>query len=63
MYSASVVDSAISVCNLLDQMTGHFVYVTIYPVLDKTDAGFSPSMEFQSPAKSASTKHSNPDVR
>ncbi len=39
MYSASIVDSAISVCNLLVHSTGVVPKVMTYPVLDLTHEG------------------------
>jgi hypothetical protein len=54
--SASVVESAISVCNLDPHNNGHLAYAITYPVQDLAVAGSS--MEdscFQSPACDAST--------
>ena len=57
IYSTSTVDSTITEWNLLHQVKGHPVYVITYPVLDITVSAPIASALFQSPAKSASTKH------
>jgi hypothetical protein len=49
MYSASVVESVISLCNLDDHKMGQPAKVIRYPVLDLTLAGLS-----EAPAKSVS---------
>ena len=58
IYSLSVVDSAISVWSLEDQMIGQFAYRMRYPVRDMTDVESSLQPAFQPPAKKASTKAS-----
>jgi hypothetical protein len=55
MYSASVVDNAISDCNLEDQRMGQPAKVITYPDLDLTLHGSSEVLNVQAPAKSAST--------
>ena len=54
MYSDSIVDSAVSVCNLLAHDTGTEPSVITKPERDLTDLGSSGSDEENSPAKSAS---------
>ena len=60
IYSASVVDRAIWVCNLLTQYIGQPAYLSTKPVRDRTFSALSTSVRSQPPAKSASTKHSRP---
>ena len=55
MYSASVVERAISVCSLEIQIMRQFAYFITKPVLDMTEDGSSDSSLDQSPAKPAST--------
>ena len=55
IYYDSVVDRAISVCNLLQNNTGQFTYMRTYLVLDNTASGFPESALSQPPAKSSST--------
>ena len=55
MYSASHVDKAISVCNLLRQNIGTPVHVITKPVRDNALSAFKGSSRFQPSAKSVST--------
>ena len=55
MYSLSVVDKLISVCNFDNHVIGQPAYVIRYPVLERTDVGSSLQLLFQSPANDAST--------
>ena len=54
IYSASVVDKAISVFILLTQTIGKFSNLIMYPVLDKTDPSWSSSSLHHDLEKSAS---------
>ena len=59
MYSASVVDRAVSVCSLDAQVTGHPAYVMAHPERDLDVVGSVPAMlQSKTPAKSASTQKS-----
>ena len=58
IYSASIVESAISVCNLLDHVTGEPPREIRKPVRDRTLEGSWGSSFPQIPAKSASTTQS-----
>jgi len=59
MYSASVVDNAISVCIFDVQCMGYPAYVIIYPILDLAEFGLSDAvLLFHSVACAASTQHS-----
>ncbi len=58
MYSASMVESAVSDRNLLPHETGIFPRVMTKPDLDLTDFGSSGSEVEKRPAKSASAKQS-----
>ena len=55
MYSASVVDMTISVRNLEYRISGQPQNIMANTVLDNTLAGYSKSVLFQDPARSAST--------
>ncbi len=55
MYSASVVESAISVCSFEDQRIGQDAYVMMYPDLDLTLFESCDVSKVHAPAKSAST--------
>ena len=54
MYSASIVLSAVAVCNLLPHDTEQLLSVIIYPVRDLTQCGSSLWSTLKIPAKSAS---------
>ena len=58
IYSLSVVDRLISVCNFDNQIIGHPAYNNTEPICDNTDEGLLLHDLFQSPAKEASTKTS-----
>ena len=59
MYSASVVDRAVSVCSFDAQVTGHPAYVMVHPECDLDVVGSVPAMlRSKPPAKSVSTQHS-----
>ena len=59
MYSASVVERAVSVCSLDAQVTGHPAYVMAHPKRDLDVVGSVPAiLRSNPPAKSASTQHS-----
>ena len=60
MYSASIVDSAISVWSFDPHVTGTLPRVTTHPVRLLTQTGSSESSTVYSPAKSASAYRSNP---
>jgi len=55
IYSASAIDSVISVCNLDTHSTGQLANTIAYPVLDFTVLGLSESAMTHIPAKLAST--------
>ena len=59
MYSASVVERAVSVCSLDAQVTGQPAYVIAHPEHDLDVVGSVPAiLRSNPPAKSASTQHS-----
>ena len=59
MYSASVVERAVSVCSLDAQVTGQPAYVMAHPDRDLDVVGSVPAiLRSNPPAKSASTQHS-----
>ena len=59
MYSASVVERAVSVCTLDAQVTRHPAYVMAHPERDLDVVGSVPAiLQSNPPAKSASTQHS-----
>ena len=59
MYSAFVVERAVSVCNLDAQVTGQPAYVMAHPECDLEVVGSVPTiLRSKPPAKSASTQHS-----
>ena len=59
MYSASVVERAVSVCSLGAQVTGHPAYVMAHSERDLDVVGSVPAiLRSNHPAKSASTQHS-----
>ena len=59
MYLASIVESAVNVCNLDAQVTGQPAYVMAYPEHDFEVVGSMPAiLSLNPPAKSASTQHS-----
>jgi hypothetical protein len=58
IYSASVVERAISDWSLEDQRMGQLAYVMTYPERDQTLVGSEDVSRVQVPAKSASTKQS-----
>ena len=61
MYSASVVDKAISVCIFDDQCMGHPAQVIMYPIIDLAVLGSDDAvLLFHSEACAASTQHSIP---
>jgi hypothetical protein len=61
MYSASVVDKAISVYIFDNQCMGHPAYVMMYPILDLAVLGSDDAvLIFHSEACAASTQHSTP---
>jgi hypothetical protein len=61
MYSASVVDKAISVCILEAQCMGHPAYLMAYPILDLAVPGSLVAvLLLHSDAIAESTQHSNP---
>ena len=53
MYSASVVESALSVCNLDAHIMGQLAKNITYPVLDMTDDASSDQFFDHSPANEA----------
>ena len=57
VYSASVLDTAVYVCNLIQNRTGQLVYMSTYPVLDGTTSAF-PESALSQPQKSVSAYHS-----
>ena len=59
MYSASVVEKAVSVCSLDAQVTGQPAYVIAHPERDLDVVGSVPAiLRSNPPAKSVSTQHS-----
>ena len=59
MYSASVVERAVSVCSFDAQVTGRPAYVMAHPERDLDVVGSVPAtLRSKPPAKSASTQHS-----
>ena len=59
MYLASIVERAISICNLDSQVTGPPAYVMAHPECNFKVVGSVPAMlQSNPPAKSASTQHS-----
>ena len=59
MYLASVVESAVNICNLDAQVTGHPAYVMAHPEHDFDVIGSMPAiLRSNPPPKSASTQHS-----
>ena len=59
MYSASVVERAVSICNLDTQVTGQPAYVVAHPECDFDVVGSIPAiLRSNPPAKSVLTQHS-----
>ena len=58
MYSAAIVETAISVCNLETQWTGQVPTIKTHPVWDFMHKGSSGSSASHYPAKSEFTKQS-----
>ena len=58
-YSASIVESAVNVCNLDAQVTGQPTYVMVHPEHDFDVIGSMPAiLQSNPPVKSVSTQHS-----
>ena len=59
MHSASVVESAVNICNLDAQVTGQLTYVMAHPEHDFDVVGsMSAILQSNPPVKSVSTQHS-----
>ena len=60
MRSASIVDKAISDCDLEDQAMGQLACLIMNPDLHKTERKHPESLRFYAPAKSVSAQSSKP---